>query len=515
MEQVICCFVLNSELGNAMHSEENKDSTEKNKKRKLKTPTQLIALERFYNDHKYPTEEMKSQLAEQLGLTEKQISGWFCHRRLKDKRFCETYTSVRQDRSSGVIQDRGSGLAQDSCGSTKNGDYWHVDPREVESQKPYGRELATDNVLERRSHYAENVSNMENTSSESSSSLKDRLLSQSENPYDTEVSQYLTHESAFPPSNPKPLNSLRYKPSGYLKVKGEAENAAITAVKRQLGVQYREDGPSLGVEFQPLPPGAFESQAKGPIHDSYYVGNVLLPRSPDTLTMKKRRALSSRYEVLSSNMSSQDSYMEEAAPTGITCRPECQENNSIYPLKKSSNYYNKIDPFPRHNSPLNMYEESGGLTLSSSSKRDHRMNSDYNIPRSRTGSVSNNHGSYSSKVASEQTEMPLHNRGSVGSKSFCRSGYLDYNPKKMSKEMFNGEEKAVNESNDPVRGKIPPTNELAVAYRCPLDLPRSGYAAKASFSEKPGRKNLTSRSTMEMPYSFTVDEAEDTSSSLD
>ncbi|XP_038901695.1 homeobox-DDT domain protein RLT1 isoform X1 [Benincasa hispida] len=481
---------MEEELGNAMHSEENKDSTEKNKKRKLKTPSQLVALEKFYNERKYPTEEMKSQLAEQLGLTEKQISGWFCHRRLKDKRFCDTYTSVRQDRSSGVIQDHGSGLAQDSCGSTKNGDYWHIDPREVESQKPYGHELASDNVLERRSQYTENVSNMENTSSESSSSLKDRLVSQNENPYDTEVSRYLTHEGAIPPSNPKALSSLRYKPSGYLKVKGEVENAAITAVKRQLGAQYREDGPPLGVEFQPLPPGAFESPAKGPSHDSYYVGNPLLPRSPDILTMKKQRALGSRYEVHSSNMSSQDSYREEAAPTGTTCRPECQEKNSVYQLKKSSNYYNKSDPFPRQNSPLNMYEESGGLTFSSS-KRDHKMNPSYNIPRSRTDSVSNNHGSYSSKVASEQTEMQLHNHGS---KSFYRSGYLDYNPKKMPKEMFNGEEKAVNESIDLVRGKIPPTNELAVANRCQLDFPRSDYAAKASVSEKPGRKNHARRS---------------------
>ncbi|KAA0061773.1 homeobox-DDT domain protein RLT1 isoform X1 [Cucumis melo var. makuwa] len=498
-----------------MHSEENKDSTEKNKKRKLKTPSQLVALEKFYNEHKYPTEEMKSQLSEELGLTEKQISGWFCHRRLKDKRFCDTYTSVRQDRSSGVIQDHGSGLAQDSCGSTKNGDYWHIDPREVESQKPYGHELATDNVLERRSQYTENVSNMENTSSESSSSLKDRLLSQSENPYDTEVSRYLTHEGAIPPSNPKALSSLRYKPSGYLKVKGEVENAAITAVKRQLGVQYREDGPPLGVEFQPLPPGAFESPAKGPTHDSYYVGNQLLPRSPDILTLKKQRAVGSRYEVHSSNMSSQDSYREEAAPAGTTCRPESQEKNSVYQLKKGSNYYNKTDTFPRQNSPLNVYEESGGLTFSSSSKRDHKMNPSYNFPRSRSDSVSNNHGSYSSKVVSEPTEMQLHNHGSVASKSFYRSGYLDYNPKKMPKEMFSGEEKAINESSDPVRGKIPPSNELAVVNRCQLDFPRSDYAAKASFSEKPGRKNLTRRPAMEMPYSFTVDEAEDTSSSLD
>ncbi|XP_022153009.1 homeotic protein proboscipedia isoform X2 [Momordica charantia] len=507
---------MEEELCSVMPSEENKDLAEKNKKRKLKTPNQVIALEKFYNEHKYPTEEMKSQLAEQLGLTEKQISGWFCHRRLKDKRFCETYASVRQDRSSGVIQDHGSGLAQDSCGSTKNGDYWHIDPREVESQKPYGHELpASDNVIERRNQFTENVSNMDNTSSESSSSLKDRLLSQSENPYDTEVSRYLTHDGAIPPSNPKVLNSLRYKPSGYLKVKGEVENAAITAVKRQLGVQYREDGPSLGVEFQPLPPGAFESPAKGPIHDSYYVGNPILPRSPDVLTMKKQRALGSRYEVHSSNMSSQDSYMEEAIPTSTTCRPESQDKNSTKQLKKSSNYYNKTNPFPRQNSPLNMYEESGGLTFSNSSKRDHRMSSTYNIPRSRTDSVSNNHGSYTSKVASEQTEVQLHNHGSAGPKSLYKSGYLDYNSKKMSKEIFNGEEKEVNECSDPVRGKIPSTNEIAVANRCQLDFPRPDYAVKASFSEKLGRKNHIRRSTMEMPYSFTVDEADDTSSSLD
>lgn len=125
--------------------------------------------------------------------------------------------------------------------------------------------------------------------------------------------------------------------------------------------------------------------------------------------------------------------MEEAVPTSTTCRPESQEKNFIHQLKKNSNYNKKADPFPRQNSPLNMNEESGGLTFSSSSKRDHKVNSSYSIPRSRTDSVSNHHGSYSSKVASEQTELPLHNHGSVGSKSFYRSGYLDYNPKKMSK----------------------------------------------------------------------------------
>lgn len=114
---------------------------------------------------------MKSELAEEIGLTEKQISGWFCHRRLKDKKLLEDEAGAngRQDRSSGVIQDRGSGYRQDSCGSTKHGDYRHIDPREVESRRFYGQEFsAADLNYEHRSHYTGNFSGRGDTSSESS-----------------------------------------------------------------------------------------------------------------------------------------------------------------------------------------------------------------------------------------------------------------------------------------------------------------------------------------------------------
>lgn len=212
---------------------------------------------------------MKSELAEQLGLTEKQISGWFCHRRLKDKRSLrdETCANGRQDRLSGVIQDLGSGLGQDSCGSTKHVDYRHVDPREVESRRLYGHDFpAADLINDNRSHYTERVSGMVDTSSESSSSLQDRFISQTEDPHSMETSRYLTQDGPIAPLSSKGTRNMVYKPSGYLKVKGEIENAAITAVKRQLGRQYREDGPPLGVEFEPLPPGAFESPVRDPIH---------------------------------------------------------------------------------------------------------------------------------------------------------------------------------------------------------------------------------------------------------
>ncbi|KAG5066161.1 hypothetical protein JHK86_009892 [Glycine max] len=179
-----------------LQSEENKVSNEKNKKRKLKTPAQLKALENFYNgkntflsagvnafskvvnfsnflfflplfpEHKYPTEEMKLVLAEELGLTEKQISGWFCHRRLKDKRLMkdEAVANGRQDRSSGVIQDRGSGLGQDSCGSSKHADHRYLDPKEVESHGLYNHELSVADMTHGcRNRYPENVSGVDDT----------------------------------------------------------------------------------------------------------------------------------------------------------------------------------------------------------------------------------------------------------------------------------------------------------------------------------------------------------------
>ena len=225
----------------------------------------------FFTEHKYPTEEMKSELADQIGLTEKQISSWFCHRRLKDKRLRdEVCTNGRQDRSSGIIQDRGSGLRQDSCGSTKQGDYRNLDPREVESQRLYGRDFhPADLTYDRTSRYTGNVTGIDNISSGSSSSLQDKFVCQREDPYDAETSKYLAQNGAAMPLIPKGTDSFGYKPSGYLKVKGEIENAAITAVKMQLGRHYKEDGPPLGVEFQPLPPGAFASPSRDPVSGKF------------------------------------------------------------------------------------------------------------------------------------------------------------------------------------------------------------------------------------------------------
>ncbi|XP_020209586.1 homeobox-DDT domain protein RLT1, partial [Cajanus cajan] len=55
-------------------------------KRQMKTPFQLETLEKAYAVENYPSEATRAELSEKLGLSDRQLQMWFCHRRLKDKK---------------------------------------------------------------------------------------------------------------------------------------------------------------------------------------------------------------------------------------------------------------------------------------------------------------------------------------------------------------------------------------------------------------------------------------------
>ncbi|KAJ0797032.1 putative transcription factor & chromatin remodeling DDT family [Helianthus annuus] len=58
----------------------------KKPKRQMKTPYQLEILEKTYDSEMYPSEATRAELSESLGLTDRQLQMWFCHRRLKEKK---------------------------------------------------------------------------------------------------------------------------------------------------------------------------------------------------------------------------------------------------------------------------------------------------------------------------------------------------------------------------------------------------------------------------------------------
>ncbi|XVF19410.1 hypothetical protein REPUB_Repub11eG0108000 [Reevesia pubescens] len=488
--------VTSKEDSDEVQTEENKVYLDVNKKRMLKTPAQVTALESFYKEHKFPSDEMKAQLAVQIGLTEKQISSWFCHRRLKDKRRDECYANGRQDHSSGVIQDRGSGLKQDSCGSIKQGGYRNIDPREVESRRIYGQELpAADLTYERRSHQNPYDAQMDGTSSKSSSSLHDQLFSESRDPYDMQISAKLTQNGAIPQINPRSARSMGYKPSGYLKVKGESENPAITAVKRQLGRHYKEDGPVLGIEFDRLPPGAFEFPSSHPVNE-ICVGDPRQPRSPDI--------------------------------SGVIKQPNLNiDRKSHHQLKYKSSFL-WSNPFPGEDSSLDIYKGSADKPAVNDCKRS-RMSSKLAVERMGSDSFSNHPGHYGGKIANEQEKSWLHEDdnhtcNAPKNENLSKTSNLirgcseslgtERGPSaRMGKvEKLGGEWKP---KEYPVRAKIDPTNELRVVKRVNVEFPQEDFVANASYARLPLLTNLTKGSSMEVPSSFSEDETAETSSSLD
>lgn len=61
---------------------------------KRKTPLQLRALERCYSEDQYPTQKAMKGYAASLGLTFKQVQGWFMEKRKRHKRNGEAPFSI-------------------------------------------------------------------------------------------------------------------------------------------------------------------------------------------------------------------------------------------------------------------------------------------------------------------------------------------------------------------------------------------------------------------------------------
>ncbi|XP_055805776.1 homeobox-DDT domain protein RLT1 [Solanum dulcamara] len=207
----------------------------KKPKRQMKTPFQLETLERVYAMETYPSEAIRADLSEKLGLTDRQLQMWFCHRRLKDK-----------NTSGGTEKKPRAG----GTGGKRN---LPESPRE-------------DLVV------AEAASDRGSGSVSRSGSG--------------------SGSSRFDNGDDMPTPSIRY----YESPRRAMERQVIACIEAQLGEPLREDGPIIGVEFDELPPGAFgtsidleerpdhyrqsyESKLYGPYDAKVNVGSAL-PLSP-------------------------------------------------------------------------------------------------------------------------------------------------------------------------------------------------------------------------------------------
>ncbi|XP_047946305.1 homeobox-DDT domain protein RLT2 isoform X1 [Salvia hispanica] len=177
-------------------------------KRKMKTPSQLEVLEKTYAIETYPSETLRAELSVELGLTDRQLQMWFCHRRLKDRK---PSAEKRQKKGSvaPAVAEFSSGIVHEKVVSSSG---------DVASEPRSGLSL---------------FGNVE----------------------PQQQQQRVAHKAGTAvPRMSTDLPSMRryYEPALAI-----SEQRAIKFVEAQLGEPLRDDGPILGMEFDPLPPGAF------------------------------------------------------------------------------------------------------------------------------------------------------------------------------------------------------------------------------------------------------------------
>lgn len=151
----------------------------------------------------YPSEALRAELSVKLGLSDRQLQMWFCHRRLKDRK----PTPPKRTR-----KDSSPAAGLGSSGGVGIGDEIRV-LSEVGIDFPSGSGSGSGSF--------------------SQVDLQKRMIVPKIGADMPEMKRF------YEP--PQALSELR----------------AIGFVEAQLGEPLREDGPILGLEFDPLPPGAF------------------------------------------------------------------------------------------------------------------------------------------------------------------------------------------------------------------------------------------------------------------
>ncbi|CAN0853184.1 Homeobox-DDT domain protein RLT1 [Linum grandiflorum] len=170
-------------------------------KRQMKTPFQLETLENAYSLEKYPSEATRTKLSQKLGLTDRQLQMWFCHRRLKDR---------KEDKRDGNGMKKSHGKASSTLMKSSS--------PPLEQQLKAGGGGGCDDHNQVGSDY--------------------------ESECGSGSSRYDVHmPRRYYQSSSPTLSAMKAR--------------AIACVEEQLEEPLKEDGPVLGIEFDPLPPDAF------------------------------------------------------------------------------------------------------------------------------------------------------------------------------------------------------------------------------------------------------------------
>ncbi|KAG6722699.1 hypothetical protein I3842_03G173300 [Carya illinoinensis] len=224
-------------------------------KRKMKTASQLEILEKTYAAEAYPSEALRAELSTRLGLSDRQLQMWFCHRRLKDRK---GPLVKRQPKDSPAVEE----MVVGEVGNEHASGLGLVSSKFVESRRVVGRPGVT-------------------------------------------VPRIGSDMGAM---------SRFYEPQQSIQ-----ELRAIAFVEAQLGEPLREDGPILGMEFDPLPPDAFGAPiglpTVGPQKQSGRPFEPKLYEQPDAKSIKGVGRALHEYQFLPEQPTVRTDAYERVAPS--------------------------------------------------------------------------------------------------------------------------------------------------------------------------------------------------------
>ncbi|XP_057955168.1 homeobox-DDT domain protein RLT2 isoform X3 [Malania oleifera] len=244
-------------------------------KRKMKTASQLEILEKTYAVETYPSEALRAELSAKLGLSDRQLQMWFCHRRLKDRKPPPT----KRPRKDTAVAS--------------------ASPVPVAPVVPVGGGMGGDEMM------VGEVGNEHGSGSGSGSS-----------PFGHMDSRRLIPRSGTAMARiggDMPAMKRYYEPPQSL-----VELRAIAFVEAQLGEPLREDGPILGMEFDPLPPDAFGAPIAVPMGQQKQPGRpyeAKLYERSDTKSIKGAVRALHEYQFLPEQPTVRTDNYERVAPS--------------------------------------------------------------------------------------------------------------------------------------------------------------------------------------------------------
>lgn len=250
-------------------------------KRKMKTASQLEILEKTYAVETYPSEALRAELSVQLGLSDRQLQMWFCHRRLKERKAPQPAKRQRKDASAPPL----AGAAVGSSGGV--GDEMVAGEAGIEHFSGSGSGSSPFGHLE-------------------------RVLPRA----GTAVARIAAAEM--------PAMKRYYEPPQAI-----SELRAIAFVEAQLGETLREDGPILGMEFDPLPPGAFGAPIMAVAQQKPTIRpyEAKLFEWPDAKLIKGTSRALHEYQFLPEQPSVRSDTYERAVPSHYYGSPTDVPNN--------------------------------------------------------------------------------------------------------------------------------------------------------------------------------------------